>query len=130
MMHDENKFLLVRRQLLDQVTTEEHRQAARIAQMFDYDNFPPTIDPLVKSKLLKRQQRANAIFLYYTYEKRFPHYGRTIHRIWNDTFQNTPIEMTRLIAGSRNSPNLTNELVRRNPFIKNRNLDNKKSIMN
>ena len=80
MIHDENEFFLIRRQLLDQATVDdEHRRAARIPQTFDYDNLPANLDPLVKAKLLKRRERANSIFVHYTHEKRFQHYGKTIH---------------------------------------------------
>lgn len=71
MIHDENEFLLLRRQLLDQASVHEHRRATRLAQMFDYDNFPSNIDSLVKTKLLKRKERANSVILHYTYEKTF-----------------------------------------------------------
>ena len=125
MIHNENEFLLLRRQLLDQVTVNEHQRAARIAQMMDYNNFPSNIDPLVKEKLLKRREQANTILLHYTYEKRFSHYGRTIHQIWTNTFQNTPVETSKLIVGNRNNPNLTKELVRRNPFTIDKNINHK-----
>ncbi len=59
MIHDENEFLSLRRQLLDQATVLEYRRAVHIAQIIDYNNLPPTIDPLVKAKLLKRRERAN-----------------------------------------------------------------------
>ena len=123
MMHDENEFLLLRRQLLDQASVHEHQRAARIAETMDYNNFPPNIDPLVKEKLFKRRDRANSIILHYTHEKRFSHYGRTIHQIWNDTFQNTPIQASKVIVGNRNNPNLSKELIRRNPFKKNKTLN-------
>ncbi len=53
MIHDENEFLLLRCQLLDQAAIDEHRRAGRIAQTMDYNNFPPNLDPLMKAKLLK-----------------------------------------------------------------------------
>jgi len=118
MIHDENEFLLLRRQLFNQPTVNEHRRAARIAKNIDYNNFDPNIDPLVKEKLLKRRERANYMLLHYTHEKRFSHYKRAIHKIWHDKFHNTPIQTTKLIVGSRNNPNLCKELVRRNPFLK------------
>jgi hypothetical protein len=79
MIHDENEFLFLRPQLLDQAPTNEHRRAVRLANTTDYNNFPPNIHPLVKAKLLKQQERANSILLHYTHEKRFSHYKRTIH---------------------------------------------------
>jgi hypothetical protein len=118
MIHDENEFLFLRRQLLDQPSINEHRRAARIAQQFDYEKTYPNLHPLVAAKLLKRRERANSIFLHYTHEKRFSHYKQTIYRLWNDTFRNTNIETTKMIVGSRNNPNLSKEFIRRNPFSK------------
>jgi hypothetical protein len=100
MIHDENEFLFLRRQLLDQPSTNEHRRAARIAQQFDYKKSYPNLHPLVEAKLLKRRERANSVFLHYTHEKRFSHYKKTIHQLWNDTFHNTDVQTTKMIVGS------------------------------
>ena len=64
MIHDENEFQLARRRLLDQASVHEHQRAARIAQTMDFNNFLSNIDPLVKEKLLKRQEQANSIILH------------------------------------------------------------------
>jgi hypothetical protein len=126
MIHDENEYLILRRRLLDQATINQHRRAARIANTIDYNNIPSNIDPLIKAKLLKRRDRANSIIIHYTHEKRFSHYKRAFHQIWNDTFHNTTVQTTKLIVGSRNNPNISKELVRRNPFPKTRNTSNTK----
>ena len=81
MIHDENEFLFLRRQLLDQPSIHEHKRASRIAQQFDYNASYSNLDPLVEAKLLKRRDRANSIFLRYTYEKRFSHYKKTIYKL-------------------------------------------------
>jgi hypothetical protein len=120
MIHDENEFLILRQKLLDQPTVNEDRQAATIAKKIDYNNIPSNINPLVKAKLLKRRERANSIMLHYTHDKSFSHYKRIFHQIWNDTFYNTPIQIIKLIVGTRNSPNLSKELIHRNPFNKNK----------
>jgi hypothetical protein len=91
-----------------------------------YNNFHRNIDPLAKAKFLKQRERANSIILHYTHEKRFSHYKRAIHQIWNDKFHNTPVQTTKLIVGSRNDPNLCKEFVRRDLFTKNRSTNNKK----
>ena len=126
MIHNENEFLFLRRQLLDQPTIHEHKRATRLAQQFDYNKSYLNLPPLVEAKLLKRQERANSIFLHYTHEKRFSHYKRTIHQLWNDTFHNTDVQTTKLLVGSRNNPNLCKEFVRRNPFPKQRKQNNKR----
>ena len=81
MIHDENEFLLLHRQLMKETTVHEHRRAVRIARAMDYDDPPTNINPLVKAKLLKRRERAKSIILHYTYEQRFSHYKRAIHRM-------------------------------------------------
>jgi hypothetical protein len=119
MIHDENEFLLLRRQLMKQTTVHEHRRAARIARTMDYDDPPTNVHPLVKAKLLKRKERAKSIILHYTHEQRFAHYKRAIHQMWDDTFHNKPLHSTTLTVGTRNNPNLGKELVYRNPLSKN-----------
>ncbi|CAF4159151.1 unnamed protein product, partial [Rotaria sordida] len=98
MIHGENKFLILRRQLLDKATFNEHRRVARIAKTMDYNNIPSNIDPLIKAKLLKRRERANSIIIHYTHERRFSHYKRAFHQIWNDTYHNTPVETIQIFA--------------------------------
>jgi hypothetical protein len=68
MIHDENEFLLLRQQLMKQTTVHEHRRAARIARKMDYDDPPTNVHPLVKTKLLKRKERAKFVILHYTHE--------------------------------------------------------------
>ncbi|CAF4375325.1 unnamed protein product [Rotaria sordida] len=92
----------------------------------DYNNIPSNIDPLIKAKLLKRRERGNSIIIHYTHERRFSHYKRAFHQIWNDTYHNTPVQTTKLTVGSRNNPNICKKLVRRNPFTKNQNTTHKK----
>jgi hypothetical protein len=81
----------------------------------DYNQIPSTIDPLVKAKLLKRQEKQKSIIVHYTYERRFAHYESKIHHIWNESFHFTSAMETKVIIGTRNNPNLTKELVRRSP---------------
>lgn len=117
MIHDENEFQLLRHQLLSETTVDEHIQASRLARSIDFNHIPTELDPLIKSKVLQRQDKAKRIFLHHNYEKQYVHHGKDIHRLWNRLFARTPIEETRLIVGTRNNPNLMNELVRRNPKI-------------
>jgi hypothetical protein len=83
----------------------------------DHNQIPSTIDPLVKAKLLKRQQKEKSIIVHYTYERRFAHYKSKIHQIWNESFPSISVTETKLIVGTRNNRNLTKELVRRSPRV-------------
>jgi hypothetical protein len=86
----------------------------------DYNQIHSTIDPVVKAKLLKRQQKDKSIIVYYTYERCFAHYKSKIHHIWNESFHNTSAIETKLIIGTRNNPNLTKELIRQSPHLEKR----------
>ncbi|CAF1507917.1 unnamed protein product [Didymodactylos carnosus] len=118
MIHDENEFSIIRCRLLDATSVQEHQRAARLAEQFNFVDIPPNIDPLVKEKLLKRKERADSIIIHYTYEQRFADYGRKIHQLWDNVFHGTPLKQKRVIVGTRNNPNLSKELICRNPFKK------------
>jgi hypothetical protein len=120
MIHDENEYHYLRRQILAISTKSEHARANRIASQMDYNQIPSTIDPLVKAKLLKRKQKEKSNIIHYTYERRFAHYKSKIHQIWNESFPSTFVTETKLIVGTRNNPNLTKELVRRSPQVQKR----------
>jgi hypothetical protein len=100
-----------------QYTKSEHARANRIASQMDYNQIPLTIDPLVKAKLLKTQQKEKSLIVHYTYERRFAHYKSKIHHIWNASFQHETVIDTKLIVGTRNNSNLTKKLVRRSPRV-------------
>ncbi|CAF4293641.1 unnamed protein product [Rotaria magnacalcarata] len=55
------------------------------------------------------------IIIHYTHENQYAHYKSNIHKAWQESFHRTPVITTKLVVGSRNNPNLTKELVRRNP---------------
>jgi hypothetical protein len=116
MIHDANEYALLRQRLLNQPSVDEHKRAARLAQQYNFQDFDFNIDPLVKEKILKRREKEKSIFLHYTREKRFFNYKRAIHELWTQTFRNTTAEGIRLIVGTRNNPNLNQELVQRSPY--------------
>ena len=116
MIHDENEYHLLRRQLLEQPTQSEHARAERIASQLDYNNINLSTDPLVQSKLLTRQRKSNSLIIHYTYENRFAYYKSLIHKNWANFIKSISIIDNLLIIGTRNNPNLTKELVRRSPY--------------
>jgi hypothetical protein len=116
MIHDKNEYHLLRRRILEQPTQSEHARAERIATQLDYNNINVITDPLVISKLLKRQPKSNSLIIHYTYEQRFAYYKSLIHKYWGKSLQNILVIDNLLIIGTRNNPNLTQELVRRSPY--------------
>ncbi len=79
MIHDENEYHFLHRQIFAISTKSEHARANRIVSQMDYSQINSTTDPLAKAKLLKRQQKDNSIIVHYTYERRFAHYKTKIH---------------------------------------------------
>ena len=114
-IQDENDYYLLRRRIITMHTQSEHARANLIASQMDSSQINSTTDPLVKAKLLKRQQQNKSIIVHYTYEKRFTHYKSKIHHLWNASFSPSTGINTSLIVGTRNNPNMTKELVRRSP---------------
>ena len=121
MIHDENEYHTLRKQLSSEPTTSEHVRASRIASQIDFNSRIVPTDPLVQSILVKKQQRVKKLqplIVHYTHEKQFAFYKSRIHQEWNHLFHVTPVSETRLIIGTRNNSNLTKELVQRSPNSK------------
>ena len=116
-MHDEHEYFFVPRQLLAHTTKSEHARANRIVSQLDPNQINVTTDPLVKVKLLGRQQKRNSIIVHSNYGRRFAHYKSRIHQFWNVTFPTSTGIDTKLIAGTCNNPNLTRKSVRRDPSL-------------
>jgi hypothetical protein len=55
--HNEIEYSLLRRQILPLTTRSEHARANRIASQLDPTQIDSTTDPLIKAKLLRRQQK-------------------------------------------------------------------------
>ncbi len=55
--------------------------------------------------------------IHYTHEERFRTSKKDIHQLWHHIFADTPVIVTKLIIGNRNSHNATKVLVRRQPQI-------------
>lgn len=116
---DENEYNIQRNEILAIPTAAEHVRAARAAQL-DYDNQSElSHDPVIslQHKLAQeKKKRQHSIIVHCTYEGRFCHYQSELHHIWQNNFHKTPIMFSKLIVGTRNTNNLTRELVRRAPY--------------
>ena len=114
-VQDDNDYYYLRQRILPMATKSEHARARRIASQMDSTQIHTITDPLVRVKLEQREQKAKSIIVHYTYEKRFAYYKSKIHQIWNTFFTPSQGIHTKLVVGTRNHANLTNELVRRSP---------------
>jgi hypothetical protein len=63
----------------------------------------------------KPNEFQNKLIIHYTHEKRFNTRKRDMHRIFQETFANSPIIETKLIVGNRNRNNTMKELIRKRP---------------
>jgi hypothetical protein len=112
-IHNENDFVRLRYLLLNRPTIPEYQIASRVAKAIKNNPTAEINDPLVKARLNKQSKFDNNIIIHYTYEKRLQNNKNTIHQLWHQTFDQTPVINTRLIIGNRNSRNTTRELVHR-----------------
>ena len=113
MITNENDFNFIRDILLNKPTIPEYAIASRIAKSLDTKSVDEVNDPLVKARLRKQNKFDKNLIIHYTYEKRLENNKKDIHKLWNQTFQQTPVLNTRLIIGNRNNQNLTKEIVHR-----------------
>ncbi|CAF4184958.1 unnamed protein product, partial [Rotaria magnacalcarata] len=63
----------------------------------------------------KPNEFQNKLTIHYAHEDRFNTCKRDMHRIFQETFANTPIIETKLIVGNRNQRNTMEELIRKRP---------------
>ena len=107
---EEVQYTTVRSRLLAQPTMAEHQVSSRVATISDPKTEAIVLNPSVQAQCEAPGRR---LLLHYTFEQRLAHYGRDIHRIWRDMFQNETYNIDdRLIVGLRNNRNTTRELVR------------------
>jgi hypothetical protein len=70
----------------------------------------------------------NKIIIHYTHEKRFQPFKRDMHKIYEDTFKNSPAMAVKIIVGNRNRPDAKHELVRKRPkqaILQNKTIESK-----
>ncbi|CAF3198709.1 unnamed protein product [Rotaria socialis] len=63
----------------------------------------------------KPNEFQNKLIIHYTHEKRFNTRKCDLHRIFQETFANTPIIETKLIVGNKNQKSKMKELIRKRP---------------
>ncbi|CAF5220478.1 unnamed protein product, partial [Rotaria magnacalcarata] len=124
---DEQKYFLLRKQILGQPTPRQ-TQVALSAALADIDNDPvdddekqqPNPDPKISEENISDINQK--FFTHFTYEKRFKTCKRDMHQVYHDTFKDTPAMYTKLIVGNRIRRQTHNELIRKRPnknFLRN-----------
>ena len=113
MISNENDFNFIRDILLNKPTIPEYSIASRIAKSLDTKSVDEVNDPLVKAQLRKQNKFDKNLIIHYTYETRLQNNKKDIHKLWNQTFEQTQVLDTRRIIGNRNNRNLTKEIVHR-----------------
>jgi hypothetical protein len=71
-------------------------------------------DANLKSKTVEKPYQQKLI-IHYTHEKRLDSLKREMHQVYQNVFQNTPVEDVKLIVGTRNRRNARDDLVRKRP---------------
>ena len=116
---DEKQFFHMRQTLLGQ-PTQRQSQVALSAATADIDNDQTDEQIMGKEKNTTTTNQPiynndDKLFVHYTHEKRFQSLKRDIHKVYKDTFGNTPAIYSHFIVGNRNRRNAQHKLVRKRP---------------
>ena len=105
MIDDENDYVAMRSKLLEQPTSAEQQVLSRIATMAHQD----------KDRMEVENKWDKCLIVHYTHEQRLAAFKKDLHRLWDQTFANTPVKDTRLIVGNRINRNAKRELIHNRP---------------
>ena len=118
-LDNEKQFLQMRIALSGQPSRQQSQVEIRIATITTHNEHlieaTDKKQELIIQENKKPNELQNKLIIHYTHEKRFNTRKRNMHRIFQETFANTPIIETKLIVGNRNRKNTMNELIRKRP---------------
>jgi len=63
----------------------------------------------------KSADKVKKLILHYHHEKRFHSFKHDLHKLYNDTFKNTPGADLKLMIGNRNRRSAAHQLIRKRP---------------
>jgi hypothetical protein len=117
---NEKQYLLLHHKIIGQPTARQSQVAMSITTAtgnIDFDQLNSTEDTesLGSNKKSTKKPYGNKILFHYTHEKRFQSFKRDMHKIYEDTFQNTYAMEVKIIVGNRNRRDTKNELIRKRP---------------
>ncbi|CAF4012911.1 unnamed protein product [Rotaria magnacalcarata] len=118
-LDNEAQFIHMRIELSGQPSRQRSQVEMRITTLTtDNDHLIQESDKQQHFTIQQNQkpnELQNKLIIHYTHEKRFNTRKRDMHRIFQDTFVNTPIIETKLIVGNTNRKNTMKELIRKRP---------------
>ena len=101
---------------MKKLTIPEIALQARISNATNFNNATTIHQSILPSTNKKPSKWNTNLIIHYTHENRLINSKKDIHRIWNDLFRRTPVIHTRLIIGTKNIPNLVEQLMRHRPI--------------
>lgn len=102
---DENEYTSIRSELLEQLTRSERQTLYSIS----------TITEREQERTNEESKWNRCLIVHYKHEQRLAAFKRDLHRLWNETFVETPIRNTRLIVGNNISHSTKRELIHNRP---------------
>ncbi|CAF4872086.1 unnamed protein product [Rotaria socialis] len=118
-LDNERQFSQMRIALSGQQSRQQSQVEMRIATLTnDNDHLVEDLDKkeeFIIQQNKKTNKLQNKLIIHYTHEKRFKTRKRDMHRIFQETFVNTPIMETKLIVGNTNHKNTMKELIQKRP---------------
>ncbi|CAF1538743.1 unnamed protein product, partial [Adineta ricciae] len=109
----EQDFVKKRRELLNRPTIQEIAIQSSISKASCGSNKESRSESMVQFHKAGPSKWDSNVIIHYSHESRLSTYRRDVHQLWNEHFHQTPVTHTRLIIGTKNNPNLTKRLLRR-----------------
>ena len=97
-----NDYTAIRYTLLEKPTALEQQMLSRISSIETVKHTSTT------SKKTHWDER---LIIHYNHEERLATFKKNLHKLWQRTILNTPIQETRLIIGNRNNKPSKRELI-------------------
>ncbi|CAF1088999.1 unnamed protein product [Rotaria sordida] len=121
-IENEEKFIELRKEYMNQPTARSSQIEARITQ-FKENNEESHMEQPVQTRTTDTKKSKNnsfrdAMIIHYTHEMRFSTMKKDMHKIFREAFEGYGLEAVRLIVGYRNHPNSERELARKRPPLK------------
>lgn len=107
------QFFILRQKILSQPTIRQTQMARSIASANTNNN--PSEDSTTTMVCQNVAHLRERFFIHYTHEKRFRHFKRDMHQLYQNVFQDTPAMTVKMVVGNRNRRDNRQELIHKRP---------------
>ena len=121
LISDERQYSILYQKIMNQPIIRPS-QTVRLNEDDDTDNTTMGYNAVAQQITTKSSKpstkstdTAKKLILHYHHEKRFHSFKHDLHKLYDDTYQNTPGIDLKLLIGNRNRRNAAHQLIRKRP---------------